>query len=174
MMMTAGAVGRRAAHDHATWLLRHGLVAEAAFDRYAAYGLPQLIAYAYPRAEGEERDLLVDILGWFTVLDDHFDGPAGRDLAGTRDLVTRLLDSLDDPGTRNPRTEEADTRGPAQETDPVAHDPGADEPEGGGLEGGGPDGPRTAADAAKSRSRDARTREARARELRAREERARA
>jgi hypothetical protein len=114
-MMTAGAVGRPLTYDHATWLLRHGLLSEAALDRYAAYALPDLIAYAYPGAEGDERSLLVDILGWFTILDDHFDGPAGRDLAGARDLVRTLLDALDDPGT-----DSADDRHAGSHEDPYA------------------------------------------------------
>ncbi|WP_329456705.1 terpene synthase family protein [Streptomyces sp. NBC_01497] len=98
-MMMAGAVGRPLTDDHAAWLLRHGLLPEAALARYEAYALPDLIAYAYPGIEGEEQNLLVDTLGWFTILDDHFDGPSGSDLAGTRDLVRRLLDVLEDPDT---------------------------------------------------------------------------
>ncbi|MCA1224336.1 terpene synthase family protein [Streptomyces sp. 8L] len=96
-MMMAGAVGRPLTDGHTAWLLRHGLLQETALGRYQAYALPDLITYAYPRTGGDERRLLVDILGWFTILDDHFDGPAGRDLAGARDLVRRLLDVLDNP-----------------------------------------------------------------------------
>ncbi|MEV0190561.1 cytochrome P450 [Kitasatospora purpeofusca] len=76
---------------HADWALAHGLLAPTDLARYRSYALPELIGHAYPRARGTELDLLVDILGWFTILDDRFDGPPGRDPAEARAIVGPLL-----------------------------------------------------------------------------------
>nr|BEK70373.1 hypothetical protein KPHV_76000 [Kitasatospora purpeofusca] len=76
---------------HGDWALAHGLLAPADLARYQSYALPELIGHAYPRARGEELDLLVDMLGWFTILDDRFDGPPGRDPAEARAVVGPLL-----------------------------------------------------------------------------------
>ncbi|WP_406086693.1 cytochrome P450 [Kitasatospora purpeofusca] len=76
---------------HGDWALAHGLLAPADLARYQSYALPELIGHAYPRARGTELDLLVDILGWFTILDDRFDGPPGRDPAEARAIVGPLL-----------------------------------------------------------------------------------
>lgn len=76
---------------HGDWALARGLLAPADLARYQSYALPELIGHAYPRARGAELDLLVDILGWFTILDDRFDGPPGRDPAEARAIVGPLL-----------------------------------------------------------------------------------
>ncbi|WP_369182129.1 cytochrome P450 [Streptomyces sp. Y1] len=81
----------RAADRHADWVLRHGLLTPAELPGYRAYALHELIGHAYPRARGTELDLLVDVLGWFTILDDRFDGPPGRRPAEARALVDPLL-----------------------------------------------------------------------------------
>ncbi|WP_049574216.1 terpene synthase family protein [Streptomyces sp. SBT349] len=78
------------ADPHAAWLVRHELVPESALESYRSYALPDLIDLSYPGARGGDRDLLVDILGWFTIMDDHFDGPLGRDVTGARGLVGRF------------------------------------------------------------------------------------
>ncbi|MFJ8430914.1 cytochrome P450 [Kitasatospora sp. NPDC094019] len=82
---------RAATARHGDWALAHGLLAPADLSRYQSYALPELIGHAYPRARGAELDLLVDILGWFTILDDHFDGPPGRDPARARAIVGPML-----------------------------------------------------------------------------------
>ncbi|MFJ4093830.1 cytochrome P450 [Kitasatospora sp. NPDC089913] len=76
---------------HDDWALAHGLLAPADLARYQSFALPELIGHAYPRARGAELDLLIDILGWFTILDDRFDGPPGRDPATARAVVAPLL-----------------------------------------------------------------------------------
>ncbi|AUY48022.1 cytochrome P450 [Streptomyces sp. CB01881] len=76
---------------HADWALHHGLLCPAELPRYQAYALPGLIGHAYPRARGAELDLLVDVLGWFTILDDRFDGPPGHRPAQARAVVHPLL-----------------------------------------------------------------------------------
>ncbi|MER7706621.1 cytochrome P450 [Kitasatospora sp. NPDC097605] len=76
---------------HSDWALAHGLLAPEDLARYHTYALPELIGHSYPQARGSELDLLVDILGWFTILDDRFDGPPGRDPAEARAIVEPLL-----------------------------------------------------------------------------------
>ncbi|MGW6917048.1 cytochrome P450 [Kitasatospora sp. NPDC054939] len=106
---------------HASWVLGHGLLtAPAELARYQSEALPELIRGSFPTAHGDELDLLVDLLGWFTILDDRFDGPAGRDLAEARAVVDPLLAVLrpnaparqaDGPGaepTDRPTTKPAD------------------------------------------------------------------
>ncbi|WP_406194170.1 cytochrome P450 [Kitasatospora sp. NBC_01560] len=76
---------------HADWAVHHGLLTPADLPRYQAYALPELIGHAYPGARGAELGLLVDVLGWFTILDDRFDGPPGHRPAQARALVHPLL-----------------------------------------------------------------------------------
>ncbi|MFE2111714.1 hypothetical protein ACFXAF_38470 [Kitasatospora sp. NPDC059463] len=75
---------RAATARHGEWALAHGLLAPEDLARYHTYALPELIGHSYPRARGTELDLLIDTLGWFTILDDRFDGPPGRDPAEAR------------------------------------------------------------------------------------------
>ncbi|MFF8770545.1 cytochrome P450 [Kitasatospora sp. NPDC015120] len=82
---------RAATARHGEWALAHGLLAPEDLARYHTYALPELIGHAYPRARGTELDLLIDTLGWFTILDDRFDGPPGRDPAEARAIVEPLL-----------------------------------------------------------------------------------
>ncbi|MEU4118613.1 cytochrome P450 [Kitasatospora sp. NPDC028055] len=86
---------RAAADRHADWAVRHGLLAPTELPDYRAYALHELIGHAFPRARGTELDLLVDMLGWFTVLDDRFDGPPGRRPAEAHALVDPLISALD-------------------------------------------------------------------------------
>ncbi|MFE7190092.1 cytochrome P450 [Kitasatospora sp. NPDC057595] len=76
---------------HSAWALAHGLLAPEDLARYHTYALPELIGHSYPRARDTELDLLIDILGWFTILDDRFDGPPGRDPVEARAIVEPLL-----------------------------------------------------------------------------------
>ncbi|WP_316525846.1 cytochrome P450 [Kitasatospora brasiliensis] len=86
---------RRAADRHADWVVRHGLLTPAELPRYRAYALHELIGRAFPRVGGTELDLLVDVLGWFTILDDRFDESPGRHPAEARALVDPLVAVLD-------------------------------------------------------------------------------
>ncbi|MFE3873818.1 cytochrome P450 [Kitasatospora sp. NPDC059146] len=86
---------RAAADRHADWAVRHGLLAPTELPDYRAYALHELIGHAFPRARGTDLDLLVDMLGWFTVLDDRFDGPPGRRPAEAHALVDPLISALD-------------------------------------------------------------------------------
>ncbi|MGW2250831.1 cytochrome P450 [Kitasatospora sp. NPDC001660] len=80
---------------HADWTLDRGLLTRAELPRYQAYALPELIGHAYPRTRGADLDLLVDLLGWFTILDDRFDGSPGRRSAEARAIVDPLIAVLD-------------------------------------------------------------------------------
>ncbi|MFE4975040.1 cytochrome P450 [Kitasatospora sp. NPDC056651] len=86
---------RAAADRHADWVVRHGLLAPSELPRYRAYALHELIGRAFPRVEGAELDLLVDVLGWFTILDDRFDESPGRHPAEAHALVDPLVAVLD-------------------------------------------------------------------------------
>ncbi|MFE6054377.1 cytochrome P450 [Kitasatospora sp. NPDC056446] len=91
---------RAAADRHADWAVRHGLLAPSELPGYRAYALHELIGHSFPRVRGAELDLLVDMLGWFTILDDRFDGPPGRRPAEAHALVDPLIALLD--GNRTP------------------------------------------------------------------------
>ncbi|MET8544979.1 terpene synthase family protein, partial [Kitasatospora sp. NPDC004799] len=86
---------RLAADRHADWVVRRGLLTPAELPRYRAYALHELIGHAYPHARGAELDLLLDVLGWFTILDDRFDGPPGRHPDEAHALVDPLVAVLD-------------------------------------------------------------------------------
>ncbi len=86
---------RAAADRHADWTVRHGLLTPSELPGYRAYALHELIGHAFPRARGAELDLLVDMLGWFTILDDRFDGTPGRCPTEARAVVDPLIAVLD-------------------------------------------------------------------------------
>lgn len=86
---------RLAADRHADWVVRRGLLTLSELPRYRAYALQELIGHAFPRVRGAELDLLVDVLGWFTILDDRFDGSPGRHPAQARAVVDPLIAVLD-------------------------------------------------------------------------------
>ncbi|MBD0674739.1 terpene synthase family protein, partial [Streptomyces sp. CBMA156] len=86
---------RLAADRHADWAVRRGLLTPSELPRYRAYALHELIGHAFPRVRGAELDLLVDVLGWFTILDDRFDGSPGRHPAEAHALVDPLIAVLD-------------------------------------------------------------------------------
>ncbi|MFF7988910.1 cytochrome P450 [Kitasatospora xanthocidica] len=90
---------RAAADRHADWVLRHGLLTPAELPGYRAYALHELIGHSFPRARGAELDLLVDVLGWFTILDDRFDGTPGGRPAEAHALVDPLTAVLDGEST---------------------------------------------------------------------------
>jgi hypothetical protein len=77
--------------EHTAWLRLHRLVPDEWLDAYWSRDLDKWIVYSYPYAHGPQRALLLDQLGWFTVLDDLFDGPLGRDLPRAQDLLDRLV-----------------------------------------------------------------------------------
>ncbi|WKX69088.1 terpene synthase family protein [Streptomyces sp. XD-27] len=106
----ASAGTAHAARKNAAWIARHQLLAgEEELRRHLSFDLPRLIVSSYPHVAGPDLDLLVDILSWFTVVDDLFDGPAGRSVAAARALVTPLTAVLRAAGTSRPPTGDART-----------------------------------------------------------------
>ncbi|MFJ9696023.1 cytochrome P450 [Kitasatospora sp. NPDC101183] len=91
-----------AARRHTDWAVRGGLLAPDDVPGYQAYALHELIGHAFPRARGEDLNLLMDVLGWFTILDDRFDGPPGRRAAEARALVEPLVTALHGPSRGAP------------------------------------------------------------------------
>nr|BAL14867.1 epi-alfa-bisabolol synthase [Streptomyces citricolor] len=82
---------------HTAWAVGRHLLAPQDVPHYRL-ALPDLIGHAYPRARGPELDLLLDILGWFTILDDRFDGPVGHRPKDAHALIDPLLGILRYPG----------------------------------------------------------------------------
>ncbi|MQS17743.1 cytochrome P450 [Streptomyces kaniharaensis] len=80
---------------HAEWAVGHGLLTRPELPRYQAYALPELIGRAFPRTRGADLDLLVDMLGWYTILDDRFDGSPGCLPAEARAVVEPLIAVVD-------------------------------------------------------------------------------
>lgn len=92
---------QNARRHHIAWMTSYGLLrSEKEQIRYDAWALPDLIGYSFPVARGTDVNLLVDILGWFTVIDDLFDGPTGRSPDAAAAVVTPLVDTMwsDDAG----------------------------------------------------------------------------
>ncbi|MFB7663196.1 terpene synthase family protein [Kitasatospora sp. NPDC056138] len=87
---------------HTGWVVARGLLPPQDVPRYQVFALHELIGHSYPRARGAELDLLLDILGWFTILDDRFDGPTGHRPAEAHALIDPLLAVL--PGPRSDLT----------------------------------------------------------------------
>ncbi|KJK55818.1 terpene synthase family protein [Saccharothrix sp. ST-888] len=82
---------------HTGWVVARGLLPAQDVPRYQVFALHELIGHSYPRARGAELDLLLDILGWFTLLDDRFDGPTGYRPAEAHALIDPLLAVLRSP-----------------------------------------------------------------------------
>ncbi|MFJ6530291.1 terpene cyclase [Streptomyces longwoodensis] len=82
-----------ARRHHLDWVRRTGLAAD---DRslawYVSWDMPRLAALGFPHARGPALDLLADAMGFFFVFDDQFDGPLGRDPAGTARVCQALID----------------------------------------------------------------------------------
>ncbi|MFJ9608636.1 cytochrome P450 [Kitasatospora sp. NPDC101176] len=103
---------------HADWVLERGLLTPAELPRYRAYALHRLIGHAFPRTRGDDLDLLVDVLGWFTILDDRFDGRPGRRPAEARALVDPLTAVLHGtPGAAEHRPQAVGRTGPEPDGD---------------------------------------------------------
>ncbi|MFD8376409.1 terpene synthase family protein [Streptomyces sp. NPDC059688] len=56
--------------------------------------MPALIAWAFPQASSRDFRLMTDILSWFTILDDLFDGPAGRSKDAACLVIAPLIECM--------------------------------------------------------------------------------
>lgn len=96
-----------AERGHLEWLTAHGLLrTDGEVAVYESWALPDLVCHSFPCAGGAELRLLLDAAGWVAVLDDHFDGPAGRSAPAARTVVAPLLAVL--RGEPTERTDQAE------------------------------------------------------------------
>jgi hypothetical protein len=80
---------------HLAWVQDFGLVRSGPkLGQYQRWGIAELAARLYPGATGPDLDVAADALGWFTLLDDQFDGIRRFRAAGVLGLRDELLDHL--------------------------------------------------------------------------------
>lgn len=90
--------GERARAEHLTWPRTLGLIStETAAQRHSKGGYADLATYFYPSATGRDLDLGVDLMSWFFLFDDLFDGPRGDDPREAKKLVDAVAAALDGP-----------------------------------------------------------------------------
>lgn len=88
----------RAVADHLAWPRSLGLIStEAAARRHSKGDYADLAAYFYPSATGADLDLGVDLMSWFFLFDDLFDGPRGEDPREAKKLTDAVGAVLDGP-----------------------------------------------------------------------------
>ncbi|WP_371589707.1 terpene synthase family protein [Streptomyces virginiae] len=75
------------------WVRRTGLVGEGrSLEWFASWDMPLLAAYGFPYAQGAALDLCADVMAFFFVFDDQFDGPLGQDPARAATVCRQLID----------------------------------------------------------------------------------
>ncbi|MGV9877990.1 pentalenene synthase [Streptomyces sp. NPDC003006] len=88
----------RAEAEHIAWPRSFGLInTEAAAERHRKGGYADLASRFYPSTSGPDLDLGVDLMSWFFLFDDLFDGPRGEDPRQTRQLTDAVAAALDGP-----------------------------------------------------------------------------
>lgn len=88
----------RAAADQLNWLRSQGLInTEAAAERQLRGAYADLAARFYPHATGTDLDLGVDLMSWFFLFDDLFDGPRGENPEEANKLTDAVAAALDGP-----------------------------------------------------------------------------
>jgi pentalenene synthase len=88
---------RTRAH-HLAWPRALGLLnSEAAEQRHLQADYADLAARFYPSATGPDADLGVDLMTFFFLFDDLFDGPRGEDPRAARALTDAVAAALDGP-----------------------------------------------------------------------------
>lgn len=80
---------------HLAWVQHFGLArSREKLEQYERWRIADLPAFIYPDAAGHDLDVAVDALGWFTLLDDQFDGYRRHRTAELRYLRDELLACL--------------------------------------------------------------------------------
>lgn len=80
---------------HLAWARRFGLIGgERHAARYVRWRITELAALTYPAASGADLDVTVDTLGWFTLLDDQYDGTRRFRAGELADLRDELMDRM--------------------------------------------------------------------------------
>lgn len=81
----------RAAAAHMEWPKSFGLITDDVGERRHRSGnYAELACRFYPTATGADLDLGVDLMSWFFLFDDQFDGPLGSDFEKSRAVVSDL------------------------------------------------------------------------------------
>ncbi|MFE1311294.1 pentalenene synthase [Streptomyces sp. NPDC058755] len=89
---------RRADAHQLEWPRSLGLITtEAAAARHLRGAYADLASRFYPHTTGADLDLGVDLMSWFFLFDDLFDGPRGEDPEETRSLTVAVAAALDGP-----------------------------------------------------------------------------
>ncbi|GAA3617720.1 hypothetical protein GCM10022419_124040 [Nonomuraea rosea] len=84
--------------QHLAWPRAIGLISsEAAEQRHLQADYADLAARFYPSATGPDADLGVDLMTFFFLFDDLFDGPRGEDPRAARALTDAVAAALDGP-----------------------------------------------------------------------------
>ncbi|WP_371478062.1 terpene cyclase [Kitasatospora sp. NBC_00315] len=85
----------QAAEQHRTWLRRHPLLyGDIGDSPYAHWEVVDLAALGYPDAGPDELALAADLMGFYFLFDDQFDGPLGRRPAEVARICDRLAGIL--------------------------------------------------------------------------------
>jgi pentalenene synthase len=88
----------RARAVHLDWPRKLQLITtEAAAARHCKGDYADLAGWFYPTATGADLDLGVDLMSWFFLFDDQFDGPAGADPALAKQLTDAVIDAIERP-----------------------------------------------------------------------------
>lgn len=88
----------RAVAEQLAWPRSLGLInSDAAAERHLRGGYADLASRFYPHATGADLDLGVDLMSWFFLFDDLFDGPRGENPEETRKLTDAVAAALDGP-----------------------------------------------------------------------------
>lgn len=86
----------RARTVHLQWPCGFGLLdTQQKIDRHVRGDYPGLAARFYPTAAGTELDLGVDLMSWFFLFDDLFDGPHGEDPPRAEQLIDTMVHALE-------------------------------------------------------------------------------
>ncbi|MCZ4611938.1 hypothetical protein O3S80_50980 [Streptomyces sp. Lzd4kr] len=82
-----------AAEEHTVaWLRKHRMLREAqAVERYLSWRVAGLAGACWPRSDRAGLYLASDLLGFFLLFDDQFDGPRGKDPAHVAQICQRLI-----------------------------------------------------------------------------------
>src|SRR5579862_8691977 len=82
----------RAQANNIERLRAHGIVrSEAAQLSYSSWKVAELAGYSFHLARGDDLDLCVDLMSFYALFDDPFDGPLGRDPLRAADVCARLV-----------------------------------------------------------------------------------
>lgn len=88
----------RAQAEQLAWPRSLGLIkSDAAAERHLRGGYADLASRFYPHATGADLDLGVDLMSWFFLFDDLFDGPRGENPEETERLTDAVAAALDGP-----------------------------------------------------------------------------